>query len=181
MSVFDEIATIPLINAAFLPLHPSTTSALPTATIFALRPSLLRFCLAQARAEPPLQRIRCIYSSAIAKSPGRSPDIVEYSRPLFHYPRHQRSRIASRMSSSDDDTPLVRAKDQGEFTLVTCDNKKRWFHAHRVLLSRDNLTLGPRSFPSAASTISAASPSSIYFSSITITLDPSFLRYLDHG
>lgn len=151
MPVLDEIATIPLINAAFLLLRPSITSAPPTATIFALRPSLLRGCLAQARAASPLQRILGVHSSAIAKSPGASPDIVEYSRPLFQYPRHQRARIASKMSSSDDDTPLVRAKDQGEFVWLPTQKEAMVPRASCPSLTRRPHARSPKLFLSCIS------------------------------
>jgi hypothetical protein len=109
-----DIAVIPLINAAFLLLRSFHHLRAFNFTIFAVTPILLRGCLIRARASSSPQRILNICSIAIAKSPGASPDIVEYSRPLFHYPQPRRVRITSTMASSDDDTPLVRAKDQGE-------------------------------------------------------------------
>jgi hypothetical protein len=110
-----DLTTVSLIHAAFL-LRPSLSRLPPIAIIRAFTTALLRGCLTQARASPLLQRSFCVYPLAIAKSPARSPDIVEYRRLVFQYPRQHRAPIATVMSSSEDDTPLVRAKDQGEFT-----------------------------------------------------------------
>ena len=93
---------------------PISLTAPSFATISVRTPLFLRSCLARARAPVLPRRTNCLHSFAIAKSPRSSPDIVESSRPLLQYPRQQRTRIVSIMSSSEDDTPLVRAKDQGK-------------------------------------------------------------------
>jgi hypothetical protein len=132
----------PLIHAAFL-FCPSLSRLPPIGIIRASSTALLRGSLAQARAAPPLQRSFCVYPLAIAKSPARSPDIVEYRRLVFQRPRQHRAAITTAMSSSEDDTPLVRAKDQGEFS-YHLHRKTRVLRVLRVLRSRDEPFTRPR-------------------------------------
>jgi hypothetical protein len=114
--------------------------------------------LSRARAASPLQRVFCLHSAAIAKSPGA--DIVEYKWPHFQYPRHHRARNGAKMSSSEDDTPRVKAKNQGEFG-DDIPRKHRRFHARRGLLSRDEPSRSPKlKLPFSFTTVSLHPPPS---------------------
>jgi hypothetical protein len=129
-----ELRGYPSHNEAFLLCRPVITCLLSIAIIRLLTSISLCGRLTRACAVSPSQRSFCLHSAAIAKSPGV--DIVEYKRPLFQYPLHHHARNTSNMSSSEDDTPLVKAKDQGEFG-DDIPRRHRRFHARRGLLSRD--------------------------------------------
>lgn len=109
-----DLALLPLINAAFLSHRPSASVLTPLTTILVSSLTRLRGCLLQPRALPRLQRSLSAHFAAIAKSPVSWPDIVKYGRPHLQHSRPQRKRIAVAMSSSDDDTPLVRGSNQGQ-------------------------------------------------------------------
>jgi hypothetical protein len=90
-------------------------SFFPTSTIASLAFRVFR---RQARVLTRLLPVYRVPSFASARSSAESaPDNAAYdSRSVFHYLRPQRAPVASIMSSSDDDTPLVRGKTAGEST-----------------------------------------------------------------
>jgi hypothetical protein len=153
-----ELRGYPSQNEAFLLRRPDITCLLPIAIFRPLASISLCGRLSRARAASPLQRVFCLHSAAIAKSPGA--DIVEYKWPHFQYPRHHRARNGAKMSSSEDDTPLVKAKSQGEFG-DDIPRKHRRFHARRGLLSRDEPSRSPKlKLPFSFTTVSLHPPPS---------------------
>lgn len=107
------------LNSAFLffPLiyrprlfAPSFLPSPPSSTIASL---VLRVCCRQARVSPPLLSSYRTASSASARSTRFAPNPAECTRPSYRL-RVKRAPIAVAMSSSGDDTPLVRGSDQGE-------------------------------------------------------------------
>jgi hypothetical protein len=74
-----------------------------------------RVCRCQARVPPRSPPFHGLRSFLPARIPRSAPDFAaEHARSFSNYPHSRRAPAFPIMSSSDDDTPLVRGKDQGE-------------------------------------------------------------------
>jgi hypothetical protein len=117
----DLVVVAALHFAAFLqasfPAHLSPASFLSSSTTN-IASLTSRVCCRQARVFTQLLPCYRVRSFASARFTAESaPDNAERNRrSVFHHLRPQRAPIASIMSSSDDDTPLVRGKPEGECT-----------------------------------------------------------------
>lgn len=106
----------------------------PSATIiasFTSIVSLLCRCPRRASLRLSLSPGARTHTSA-ARSALSATNNAAHARSLLRYPRLQRAPIVSTMSSSDDDTPLAKGKDQGKST-CPATNAFRTRHAHLTL------------------------------------------------
>lgn len=93
--------------------HPrSATIHLTSATIASI---ILRVCRCRARVLPPFPPLYRAAFTASARSTRSAPNLAAVPRSVSYRLQVKHAPIVDNMSSSGDDTPLVRGNDQGEF------------------------------------------------------------------